>query len=553
MAALREELLALEGTFGQHLFARGYLISASTADAAPSHWVEVSLPNAQSLWHDPRTPHVVAKSGRSRLHVVGDLYSVRHPRWSGHRVAKSLARAISRSDQHFYEALDMVHGRFVLLYYGGSTPSPRITSDATGMRAIFYAPGAPIVGSHAALVAAAIGEVRVPSPFLGYGQFGRSSGFGGVMLVTPNHELDIAASLMRRYWPREPIEAHTAQDSAELTRTLLAHSLAGVARRHTRLTVSLTAGTDSRTSLAMTVREKITHRVHYVTYVRAAGQWIDDADLETSRMLVELFGLRHHVFKLADAGPVPPEWRALLEANSTHPHLPTVAYVYAHSEEIVDSVHLRSNLSEIGRCFYLRKRTHMGAPTTGADLAEIYFHSMHHGIAPPTEGRSVAVAAFEEMFEATEFAAGARYVDGRDLFYWEHRMGSWHSQVVSESDVAFDSLSLYNSRAVLTAMLSAPQEDRLADTHLHELLYSVDPRLLEIPLNKRPGIKGKPSPVLVRKLEEEAVRRARKAQRTAGARRGLHRFEKRVPGARAVRVRVWGCARRISGARSATK
>jgi hypothetical protein len=41
-------------------------------------------------------------------------------------------------------------------------------------------------------------------------------------------------------------------------------------------------------------------------------------------------------------------------------------------------------------------------------------------------------------------------------------MSCWHSNVVVESDTAFDTVSLFNNRKILEAMLSVPFQDRVA-------------------------------------------------------------------------------------------
>ena len=62
-------------------------------------------------------------------------------------------------------------------------------------------------------------------------------------------------------------------------------------------------------------------------------------------------------------------------------------------------------------------------------------------------------------------------------------MGTWHSQVVYESDIAFDSLSLYNSRAALMALLGASLHDRLHDNHMKAIIAGGDAYLATVEFN----------------------------------------------------------------------
>ncbi|SMF38573.1 hypothetical protein [Pseudobacteriovorax antillogorgiicola] len=46
--------------------------------------------------------------------------------------------------------------------------------------------------------------------------------------------------------------------------------------------------------------------------------------------------------------------------------------------------------------------------------------------------------------------------DPFDLFYWEYRMGIWHSLILLESDPAFETFILFNNRYFLKQILSYP-------------------------------------------------------------------------------------------------
>lgn len=73
--------------------------------------------------------------------------------------------------------------------------------------------------------------------------------------------------------------------------------------------------------------------------------------------------------------------------------------------------------------------------------------------------------------------------DAWDLFYWEHRMTTWHGPLLLGSDIAFDTAVVFNCRATLDAMLAAPADDRAAATLLTRFVEKHAPRLREIPIN----------------------------------------------------------------------
>jgi hypothetical protein len=86
------------------------------------------------------------------------------------------------------------------------------------------------------------------------------------------------------------------------------------------------------------------------------------------------------------------------------------------------------------------------------------------------------VEAFDEWMGATRFRAVIG-IDALDLFYWEHRMSCWHSNVVLESDFAFDTHVLFNCRWILERMLAVPVEDRCRASLFRQLVIDLWPEL----------------------------------------------------------------------------
>lgn len=68
-----------------------------------------------------------------------------------------------------------------------------------------------------------------------------------------------------------------------------------------------------------------------------------------------------------------------------------------------------------------------------------------------------------------------------DLFYWEHRMGTWGSSALSESDMAFRSVPGYNSRALFTAFMGIAPEVRRESGIFEEAVARMMPSLAEVP------------------------------------------------------------------------
>ena len=56
---------------------------------------------------------------------------------------------------------------------------------------------------------------------------------------------------------------------------------------------------------------------------------------------------------------------------------------------------------------------------------------------------------------------------------------------INESDVAYETFVPFNNRKLLTMMLSIPEEERIGDELFIEIINNVNPKLMDIPVNKK--------------------------------------------------------------------
>ena len=99
------------------------------------------------------------------------------------------------------------------------------------------------------------------------------------------------------------------------------------------------------------------------------------------------------------------------------------------------------------------------------------------------------VGAFADWMDATAF----RSVEGHDpleLFYWEHRLSCWHSNLLLETDFATDSHVLFNARSILSVMLSIRGEEACGGALLRQVIANLWPQLLRWPTKRQPAERG---------------------------------------------------------------
>ena len=478
-----ERLVSLESLHGEDLFARGFYISKDPPVYRPSSWIAGPSFGGFQVHHDPRVSLIVVGDEFASLALLGEAFHLSRPNDSVADIARCLLGKLRQSSNALLNETDDLHGRFLVIYYRAGD-LPRLLNDATGMRAVFHNDDATRLASHASLLAANVGTPVVPASHVHakYGFPGRRTAYEGIVVLIPNHSLALGSGALERFYPTTALAAMTSTKSAEVVLPYLQASVAAIVNRFPRVAASLTAGLDSRATLAASRNHA--GDIWYFTYYRPDVENDVVDSLIASRLAARL-ALRHDVLDLGatQTDSTPKSFKVLLRELSYYRHNPKAAYIYSQFLGPEVDAHIRSNVSEIVRAFYLKAHNIPSPLESAADLAATYRADAVRNTTGASKRR--IEADFEDFYDAGRFEDIAGLRDARDLLYWEHRMGGWHSLVVLESDPAFDSFSIFNSRRVLDVLLSAPVAERGRGEHLRMLIERSWPELLSEPLNPR--------------------------------------------------------------------
>ncbi|WP_147375361.1 asparagine synthetase B family protein [Jiangella rhizosphaerae] len=467
---------------GHLLYARGFLLTSSPVTAPVDHWRRARL-GAWYLAYDPRNALTVASTDDgvwvALIGLALDLNGLSADRSA---VVRSLLTARRRGRLAYLAAIDDLVGRFVVI--DGDGTATRLQTDATAMRSVFYASASlpRVVAGHAQLVAEVAGADR--SGFAAGGWLtdhgayclpGRATPYAGVAQLTPNTELELESREVHRVYPRTAPEPASVDETVDELRELLQGQVRELAAR-TPLMTSLTAGMDSRTTLAVT--RPVHESVRYFTYSLRYGAHVDNAghalDLTTARTLAGGLRLDHQVVIVG--GTVEDEGlRRVMARNSQRIHNRGLAAAYL-TDLPADRLHLRSNLFEIGRAYYRAQRR---------ERPELTPETMAAILCKKNATDPDVVAEFAAFVADTGHTRFDGY-DPYDLFYWEHRSGVWLSTVYLESDLAHDTYTVLNSRRIYGLLLGVPLESRIRGDVYLGLLRSMWPELLDWPVNGRP-------------------------------------------------------------------
>ncbi|WP_256840120.1 hypothetical protein [Ornithinimicrobium faecis] len=404
----------------------------------------------------------------SFLILHGHAVDVRSP--EGHPVLAQRLALLHRESQHdFLEALDYIAGRWVIIV--GDSERTKIFHDAHGLRSVYYHTEDNVVSSHAHLVSseAMRGDVE-PVTDKKLGLLWDGTPYNKVRALLPNHTIDLRHREPERYWPRRenqyleipPEERVTAVDRSWHVQ------MDEYAARYGRFAVSLSAGSDSRVVLAM-ARKHISN-AHFFTYTTSSpsDNYRDRTIALDSAVVTEFCSDLHIPFSKIDAAgarAIDPVLRGVVRRNALGAHgywlLPHYRALFSSSS----SIHIRGNCLETGRSAYLAQ----GWGRTADDILKMSLRRIRSANkGEEADRREVdSVSAGLERFGYRESLFGYNPVD---LFYMETKMGRWYAELLNESDVAFDTLTPFNTRAMIEAALAWPESERIDGLLFQELI-----------------------------------------------------------------------------------
>lgn len=463
-------------------YCRGYLLCEASNPYVPDRFQKISLPGGYNFFHDIilSVNFAVSDSSDAWVLLAGNAIDVDSGESAISLIAQRLLLNLQKGDTAFFDYLDNLSGRFVIIYrlHGRI----KILNDAGGLRSVFYYSGDnPIVASHPGLIQSMINSSPTEIAMLSLtneavrllaGLPGRETAYRDVYILTPNTQLDLNSGNIKRYFPRNDNTENDVEEAASIVIDSAQKQLKALSEKGEKMLLSITAGIDSRMTLALS--KPYSSLIEYFTYRRHNNE-THNMDAAVATQIAKKCHVDHSLLN------VPPdlhttkeylEFEKELGKNAWRSHGRTIAFLYWKKFGGSESIHIRSSLAEIGRASLQKKgkKGHLRA----SDLVKLKNSSLYQ--------QKEVERAFTDFYEVTEFEKLHNY-DPYDMFYWEHRMGTWHSNVVVESDPAFETNILFNNRKILKAMMSVSFEERRTGAVFKYVIRELWPELCDFEIN----------------------------------------------------------------------
>jgi len=369
--------------------------------------------------------------------------------------------------------------------------------DATGNRSLFYFKNGSnelLLSSHSELIADIKQEEFTNEAKL----FLKSEGFinnnnryfpglftpyKNIFRLTPNTLITLDNLNIKRFFPRRGIKNSKIDDSTvEELASLLTNQIKLLNQKYD-LAVSLTAGIDSRLTLAACKEMK--DDILFYTYIYGK---VSNKDAKIAETLCNKLNLNYS--KLQFNGDQDEEFEAEFMKNTSFISTKYRAQIaeILYNEYPQNRLHLKSNLPDIGKAHYRNRFAFLPSRSDANILSRLYNAKYNS---------TYVQKAYRDFIETTHFYSENLFnYDLYDLFYWENYIGNWQSLCLYEWDVAQDTCIIYNNRIFLKKMICLPLKDRFNKKLYYDLIKYMWSESNEIEIN--PHIQQKKYQFLLR-------------------------------------------------------
>ena len=458
-----------DNPFLGYLYARGYLISDKPIVVKES-WLSMEFGNGLCITYDKQNECEYVTVGDNWVLILGTVMDTLSWHMDIKRIARNIAEKFAMSDNIFYNYLDYLGGRHLIVY--GNREEAYLLQDATGMRSAFYHRHSLLIASHYNIIQNIVNSKRYafveefvqrkPLPWL---LPGNTTPYEDIMALMPNHRLTLSNRALKRFFPRENhlhVEVNQAMDYiAECCEKQLLTLAA-----NKKLMLSITKGNDSR--ITMAAANKLSRSILYYTYY---GE--QDPSQMSDLCFTREFARKHELNFLEVSNSfegTSSQYDTLTDVcyhNHYHFHLfysvPNMLKTLPH-----DRIAIRSNLIEIIRSDYF---SDLPAHSDWEKVAARLYYA--DKIKDPDYR-----AVMKRFFYENEYDKTYDYVTG-DLIYWEYRMGLWmNGAVLLKDDICFDTYMLFNHRKMLEYGLGIPRYFKKKNFVVHEVIRRLCPELL---------------------------------------------------------------------------
>lgn len=472
----------IKQTIEKNLYYRRQFLLSEESCTFFSHWQHEKFGNFHLYSHpDIEVSSKTSADGNISAALVGYIIDPFCPEKSNVDILNSIVEFCD-SFEKITDCLCSVSGRFILII---RTPYDTfLFHDPCGLRTVYYTQhkGKLFVASQPNIFKSIINleageyfysyhQSQYPKTNLEHWIPSGCSLYEEVYHLIPNHCLRFSTIEQIRYWPKQEIYQRSFNEVVTKASEILSGSIIAANKRF-KLALPVTAGWDSR--ILLSASKNISDNIYFYT-LQYRNLNSKSYDIRIPEKILNSLGQNHNVIDCRKTAP--DFFRKFYEGNTSLSHMNDwgeIAYgmlnVYPQ-----ERVCLKGSCSEIVRCVYYKGGEHQ--EITSPD--QIVSLERNWNTVPFIQNQ------ISNWFEQSNNIFSQTKIDILDMFYWEHKMGSWQAQSQLEWDIIQETYTPFNNRELIELMLSIPPQLRCPPSNIvhKEIMKSLWPEALLHPIN----------------------------------------------------------------------
>lgn len=404
------------------------------------------------FFYDDEVELTEYSQGEKTVFILGYILDIKNHNKNSEEIAKNIHLLFHEDKKNeFYNYLDYLNGRYIIMVDTGS--NLEIYTDATSSRPIFYW-GTEYFASHEILLRDIVNnetDERSDKTYHANGYMDASNS-SGIYKFNCNNYFSMQEQKFYRYYPRENVKKLSLDEIYKNTKPYIDEQVKWLDTNYKNVYASLTGGYDSKVTMSFlkSIKNKVsffTYMVDLATKEDGRGKDIYEKDEIIVNRLVDNFDLDHKYYYLKDY-PITSEFNESYRNNFSSKHSIELANLI-RKEFDSNAIHVKSTIYEMAKLPFLADQLEFYKKD------DLYKATLKWAPSNLKEKSQITREMFDGYIERTKYNEIAKYkYNFLMMFYWETRMGNWHSNITQETDEIIETFIFVNNRFILDQFMS---------------------------------------------------------------------------------------------------
>jgi hypothetical protein len=390
-------------------------------------------------------------------------------------IINKLIRLLYKSEKDFFNEIFLYTGSFIIIYKRFQE-SAKVFTDAIGQRYTFYSTiNYDILLTNSPYL---FGTKKIT--YFSWGFPGNTCVYNNVRFIIPNTYICLDTKKIQRFFPclldidiyDKNTEKYNLKDICGISKLIINTSDNIIEQLNKKILLSISGGYDSRVTLGLLLKNNKIKNTTYYSY-----QTPQD-DIKVVKLLIEKYNLKD--FILLNSTKTPDESYIKIKYGS---HMQYDKY-FNYKDKFEDKIHIRSQIWEIASFYASHEATFDKIIKINKSnnkkliKTELGFVNKNDAI----KNNNYLEKEFELFFKESNYYYLINNSQNIPKYYfWEHRMGSWQSNITESTSNYFDTIQLLNNWYILYAIINCKDKKININKELNKCVMNLlDPELLKI-------------------------------------------------------------------------